>query len=121
MGKTKYDIVDTGKVYNNTTQNIIRITEDKLEKILMNHSSNVKKKSDWKAPLGIVVSIVLALISTRFQDAFYLEAAVWKAIFIISLIISVGWLGCKIYYCMRIDSSLKTLMDKIKNVNQIES
>jgi hypothetical protein len=117
MGKTKYESVDTGKVYNNTTQNLIRITEDKLEKILMNYISNVRKKGDWKAPLGILISIVLALISTQFQDALFLEAAVWKAIFIVSLFLSIGWFAYKVYYCLRIDSSLKTLMDKIKNVN----
>lgn len=118
MGKTKYESVETEKVYNNTSQNLIRITEDKLENILTNHFSNVRKKGDWKAPLGIIVSIVLALISSQFQDALFLEAAVWKAVFIISLVISIAWFGCQIYHCVKIDSSLKTLMDKIKNVNQ---
>lgn len=121
MGKTKYESVNTENVYNNTSQNLIRITEDKLENILINHISNVRKEGDWKAPLGIIVSIVLALISAQFQDALFLEAAVWKAVFIISLILSLVWFGCKVYYCVNIDSSLKTLMDKIKNVNQAKS
>lgn len=118
MGKTKYDSVDTENVYNNTSQNLIRITEDKLENILTNHMSNMAKKGDWKTPLGIIVSIVLALISTKFQDAFFLKAAVWEAIFIISLVIALFVFSYKIYHCMKIDASLKSLMDRIKNVNQ---
>ena len=120
MGKTKYESVNTENVYNNTSQNLIRITEDKLENILTNHFLNMEKKGEWKTPLGIAVSIVLALISTQFQDAFFLKAAVWEAIFIVSLVLSGVWLARKIYHGRKIDSSLKTLMDKIKNVNQIK-
>ena len=119
MGKTKYDSVDTENVFNNTNQNLIRITEDKLENILTKHFISIAKKGEWKTPLGIVISIILALISTQFQDAFFLKAAVWEAIFIISLALSSAWLICKIYYCRTIDSSLEKLMDKIKNVNQM--
>ena len=120
MGKTKYDSVNTENVYNNTSQNLIRITEDKLENILINHISKIEKKGDWKTPLGIIISIVLALISTQFQDGFFLKASVWEAIFIISLVIAIFVFLYKIYYCLKIDSSLKSLMDKIKNVNHIK-
>lgn len=44
MGKTKYDSVDTENVFNNTNQNLIRITEDKLENILTKHFISMEKK-----------------------------------------------------------------------------
>ena len=119
MGRTKYDSVDTENVFNNTSQNLIRITEDKLENILTNHFLDMEKKGEWKTPLGIAVSIALALISTQFKDAFFFKAAVWEAVFIISLVLSGVWFVRKFYHSKKIDSSLKKLMDKIKNVNQV--
>lgn len=115
MEKTKYDSINTSKVYNNTDQNLIRITEDKLYNILKDHCDDLKKKNNWTTPFSISLTILLSLITSQFRDALFIEAPVWKAIFIVALAISTGLLVRTVYYGKKIDVSLDSLMNQIKN------
>ena len=120
MGKPKYnDNICATTVYNNTAQNIIQITEDKLRNILNNHHANIQKKWHWTTPLGIFLTILLSLITTNFQDALFLEASVWKAFFILLLLVSFSWLAISFYLSWKSDASLETLMKKIKYENKL--
>ena len=51
----------------------------------------MEKKREWIAPLGIFITLVVVLSTTTFQDA-YFSADTWKAIFVISTLLSLGWL-----------------------------
>ena len=85
------DLVDKYKVHKNTDQDYIITTEDKARLCLAKYSSRLGKRRSWIAPLGILIAIILAIVTTTFKD-FGLEAEVWKALFIISAIIVFGWL-----------------------------
>jgi hypothetical protein len=52
----------------------------------------MEKKRGWIAPSGILITIVVALVTSTFRDKFGLDGATWRAIFILSGIISIGWL-----------------------------
>ena len=52
----------------------------------------MKGRDAWIAPLGIAVSLLLALLTSDFHGEFGLSADAWKAIFIIALFLSCGWL-----------------------------
>jgi hypothetical protein len=78
-------------VHSNTDQEIIQITEDRLRLALGSHLKQAEKRLAWVAPLGILLTIILAFVTAEFKPAFGLEAAVWKAIFILAGVGSLIW------------------------------
>lgn len=115
MGKPTFNSLNTVKVFNNTDLNLIQITEDKLKVIFGDYTANLKKKGSWTTPLGLIIAIVLTLITSQFQDALFIKAAVWEAIFYVVLTVTVIWFVRSVYYCKKMDTSLETLMKEIKN------
>lgn len=57
---------DNRNVYQNTAQDYILTTKDKLELVLLKAEKNISSKNSWKTPLGMVVSCILALLSSNF-------------------------------------------------------
>ena len=87
---------DNRNVYQNTAQDYILTTKDKLELVLLKAEKNISSKNSWKTPLGMVVSCILALLSSNFKD-FILPANVWYAFFIITTIICFCWFCYTVY------------------------
>ncbi len=94
--KFKIDTLDDGRFVRNRRSNVksdlIEITEDKLENILLKHLNKMLIRKSWITPFTLLVTIVLVLISATFKDKFGVASSVWEAIFIVGTIISVGWL-----------------------------
>lgn len=95
--KTKIDtefirsqLVDVSDVHLNVSQEVIITTEDKVRIALFEHLKRVEKKRGWIAPFGIFIAIVVTLVTTTFKDI-GLDAATWRAIFILVGFISFGW------------------------------
>jgi len=84
-------IINVSEVYANVSQKVIITTEDKIHICLSEHLKRMEKKRGWIAPSGILVAIVVALVTSTFRDI-GLDAATWRAIFVLSSIISFGWL-----------------------------
>ena len=84
-------LINVSKVYRNVSQEVIVTTEDKLRLCLAKHFENIKRKNDWIAPLGVLLSIVVTFVTATFRDV-GLEATTWKAIFLIAGVLSVIWL-----------------------------
>ena len=87
------EIVTFDKVHVNVTQTLIITTEDKLNLWLSGLQAVLDGRRQWIAPLGLVLSLTLALATTTFKD-FGLSADTWKAVFIMSDIGSGVWLLC---------------------------
>jgi len=83
--------IDAVEVSINTGQRIIATTEDKLRLQLMLNRDDIQSREKWIAPFGVALTLLLTLITTDFHD-FGLAAAVWHAIFIISLLLAIFWL-----------------------------
>lgn len=101
------------KIYRSINQDVIVITEDKLRICLSASFRKVEKRRDWIAPFGILVTILVALATSTFQS-FIFEASVWKAVFILSAVISCIWLGISLN---RARKSLK-IEDIIRDMKQ---
>ncbi len=91
----------------NLGQNVIATTEDKIRLCLIEHLQRMGKKNSWTTPLGILLTISAILPTTTFKN-FIIEADVWKAIFILSWIISLIWF----LKCMR-EAWTNTSVDKV--------
>ena len=75
----------------NLPQEVIVTTEDKVRLCLSQHLKRMEKKKRWVAPFGILAAIILALVTSTFKD-WGLDAATWRAIFIIAGVLSLSWL-----------------------------
>lgn len=107
-------LVDVKDVHINVSQALIIITEDKVRNHLSKHLNKVEKRKGWIAPLGILITIIITLITSDFkQDSFIFPSATWEAIFVISGLISLGWLIYSIIQALK-SESIEDLIDKIK-------
>lgn len=105
------ELIKDLKVHTNLAQDIVVTTEDKIRICLMNHLNKIEKKNSWIAPAGILVTIIIALLTTTFKN-FYLSADTWVAIFIIGAGLSCVWLiSCLryIFISVKIDDVIEEL------------
>lgn len=99
-------------VHSNLDQEVIQITEDRLRLVLKDYLSKAEERKAWIGPLGIFLAIVTAFVTADFRD-FYLKAPVWQAIFLISGVLSLGWLAWAIREAVGAPS-IDQIMEKIK-------
>lgn len=102
----------------NVKSDVIEITEDKLENILLKHLTKLMTRKGWMMPLSLFISVFLASLTATFTRKFGIEGHVWQATFILSVIVSGVWLVAsivKLAMCWK-ESSMDTLINTIKNV-----
>ena len=105
--------LDIDVIHDNTSQELISITDDKLRLILIDHLAKVDTSKAWQAPLGLVITIILVFCTAEFK-AFGLSADTWQAAFFLSGIACLIWL---IVCLVRIRNSrtIDDVMAVIKN------
>jgi hypothetical protein len=79
------------QVRSNTKSDLIEITEDKLENILLKHLSKTSKTNSWITPLTLFLTILTIFLTADFKDFAGIEKATWKAVFLVALISSFIW------------------------------
>ena len=101
----------------NVKSDLIEITEDKLENILLKQLKRMGLRKTWITPLGFVVTIMLANLSATFGDKFGINGYVWEAVFLLGAFGSVIWLVVSIIMIIIFwkEGSLNFLIAKIKN------
>lgn len=89
-------------VHKNLTQEIIVTNTDKVKLILNKHHKIVKRKIDWINPVGIFISLLLTILTVKFEEAkFGIEPQNWHAIFLVSCIVSFVWSFIRIVNAIR--------------------
>ncbi len=112
-------LITVSNVSLNVDQGIIITTEDKMRIFLSERLKRMEKKMGWLTPLGIFVTIIVALVTSTFKDI-GLDSATWHAIFIITGIISFGWLVFSIKEAWQ-SEGLEDIIDELKKGSQIKS
>ena len=107
----------------NVKSDLIEITEDKLENILLKHLQQLELRKAWKTPLMLLVTIILANLTATFGNKFGIEGAVWEAFFLLITIASGVWLVVSIVRIIARwkKSSLANLIAIIKNARDEET
>lgn len=110
--------VDTRR--SNVKSDLIEITEDKLENILLKHLHCLKYRTGWVAPLSIFATLLVTILTATFTDNFVLKAEEWKPIFIFCCLGAGGWFLLSIIQLLEYWDSTKieTLINKIKAVDK---
>ena len=108
------------EVRSNIQSDLIWITEDKLENILLKHKDKLQSRSFWTAPFSLFISALLAHLTATFDDAFNLKAATWEAIFLLvtggaGLWLFITLIRMLIYWS---DCEIPSLLRQIKDAEQ---
>ena len=111
------------QVRTNTQSELIEITEDKLENILLKHLNKLNKVKGWLTPISLFITILIVLLTADFKPFLGLEKEVWNAIFIISALIALIWSITSIISAIKCSrsSTISFLIKEIKNTNQEKS
>lgn len=102
----------------NTKSDLIEITHDKLENILLKHLEFVSIKNSWVSPLSVFVTILLTKLTASFKKFIEIEKEVWEALFLFGLAGSFIWLVIVLIrmYCHRNVTNIDYVINKIKNL-----
>ncbi len=79
------------QVCTNTKSDLIEITEDKLENILIKFLSDYRNSTAWLTPLGIFLSLLITFLTADFKDFLNIPKDTWCAIFYVCLTLSLLW------------------------------
>lgn len=110
-------IVNVTQVHLNVSQELIITTEDKVQLCLSKHLRTVEKRRNWIAPLGVLIPIVVTLVTSTFRD-FIIEAATWRAVFILVGVLSFGWLGWSVWEALQ-SGNVEDIVVELKKGSQI--
>lgn len=106
--------ISVSAVHINTSQTVIQITQDKLKIELTEHISLCDQRKNWQTPAATLLTLCLTFATTDFKDALGLGKESLKGVFVVALILSVGWL---VYTVRQAGKSItiNQLIEKIKN------
>lgn len=116
--------IEAGNVANtfsNTEVNLIVITEDKLVNILGIHVGRMRKSKEWLASLSFSITLLLVLLTSKFEAKWGLSGEQWQMAFIFLFIGSLIYLGYSIYNCLKHNVTVEVIVQDIKNVQQTQS
>jgi len=110
----KKDTVDVVNTYENTQQDVIRITEDKLVLKLRNFLERLQKCYEWHLPASYLVGIALTLTTADFKDALKVPKEVWNSFFLFLTVLCVFSLAKALVYRKK-KPTIEELVNDIKN------
>ena len=96
-------------------------TEDKIRLCMSQHAGRLAVKQAWVAPASLLVTIVLVLLTADFHDAFSVEKASWKAVFLLTALLSLIWSVYSVYHAIKTTTSVDTIVDELKQSSPNEN
>ncbi len=89
------------RILTGTKREVIFLDTNKVKLILLQKYGEFKAQREWMTPVGIFLTILLALLTTKFQKTFGIDAYTWQAIFLICAVICFGWSIITIYKAVK--------------------
>lgn len=107
---------DYKEVFTNLDINLVAVTDDKLYNILNHHLGIASKQNDWEGLAGILVTIVIALITCKFDDILGItnSGIFLFAFFVLSALLILFYLAKSLYHRETTDAD-KMLAEIKKN------
>lgn len=109
---TEQENIEVTEVHGDLSQQVIKITVDRLRLILHKHASSIEERKSWIAPLGVFLTILITLITSTFNKLLW-SADTWTAIFVICGVMSFIWLVTAITKTLK-SENIDDLVEKIK-------
>lgn len=114
-GKIFQEEIEVTKIYDNLSQEVVKITVDKLRLIHTQYLKDLEEKKGWITPAGILLTLILTFSTTNFKKAVF-EAATWEAFFLMAACLTLAWLVVSIQKAIK-SKSLDDLIESIKQSN----
>lgn len=116
-------IDDSLQVHENLGQHAWLILEDKVKLTLIEYQKQFEKDTDWWSPLSILVTIVAAIITTKFEDFWFIPEATIRAMYYMAALYFAYKTVEKVYYAhrkkpMTIDKVIEKLRESSKQQNE---
>lgn len=105
-------LVSVDRIAFNVSQSVVVTTEDKIRLALDAYLKGARRRSEWIAPLGLLVAVLATLITATFNDLM-LSADTWKAIFVLVGTGAFLWL-VKALFGLREKSTVDDLIEELK-------
>jgi len=107
------------KSHENVKTDLIKITKDKLENILLKYLNSAMKRTSWITPLSLFFSFAVALITANFKETFKIPAETIQAIFIILCAGSFIWTLVEICQALKMGKkqTIEDLINKIADTD----
>ena len=107
-------LVDVSEVHLNVRQALIITTEDRVRLHLSNHLKNVEQRRAWVAPLGILLTIIITLVTSKFKEnSPIFSPSTWEAIFVIAGLLSMVWLIYSLWQAWK-SEGMDDLIERLK-------
>lgn len=100
-------------IHENTSQELISITSDKLKLVLLDHLKCVEDANAWQTPISLIIAVALVFTTSTFKDSVGISAATWLAFFMFLMVAFVVWLGFALVKLKK-RSSVDDLIEIIK-------
>lgn len=111
-----YNTVNVTAVHDNLDQEIIRITDDRLRRIVEEHLRKKQSIQDSLAIAGLFFTSLTTLLSSQFKNDFFISSNRLDSIYFVLTVASFFWLLFSLNKCRK-SPSTDDLIIKIKNKN----
>lgn len=106
--------ITVDQIHNNTSQEIIHITSDKLRLALLGHLDCLAKRNAWHVPLSLFASAVVVFFTSTFKDVLGVKADKLEFAFFIFAAVCFAWLVSALFG-LRKAATIEDLIEIIKN------
>ena len=105
------------QVRTNTKSDLIEITEDKLENILLKHLNKLNKVRGWLTPFSLTVTILIVLLTANFKLFLGITKEIWNAVFILGFFVTLIWTIVSVFSAIKCSkgATIEFLISEIKN------
>jgi len=98
---------------NNSPPEVLCISGDRLALVLNQHERVRAKASEWRAPLGLAITLWLAFLVSDFRATWGLKGDQWGVVVFMLASFSTVWLFVELYQRFLISSTEMSLLEKI--------
>jgi len=70
---------------------IVMTDQDKLYRCLSKHLKNLSTKGNWRTPLGILVTLIVAITTSSFKSILGINSDTWLAVSVIAGLTVLFW------------------------------
>jgi hypothetical protein len=96
-------------VSQNTETHLIKVTEDKLYRILKENQQKTLSSRDWAVPFGVFLSISITFLTSSFKD-FIIKGDYWQILFFVVAAIT---------FFLTIKSAITSYINRPLSVNNL--
>ena len=110
------EMVVSSTAHVNVGQDVIATTEDRIRLCLYKHERGLAARDGWVAPVSLVVTILLVLVTSDFHNFAGLSKETWQAVFLISCGLAVIWSIAAIWKAFSVRTSVDSIITELKRV-----